>query len=868
MSKLNPISEERKQERKNEIIKTLKSMIFPIVLFAIIGAGIIFIMTYQKANEEEEPIPPYAYDGDGKEVVIENDKLKLVMDSTTTNFTLTVKSSGKVWHSVPDGAANDTLAINETKNRLQSSFLLKYSNDGGLDTILDSYSFSALNGIYTIAATDDTITIDYSLGKVAKEFIIPPVMLADKFDNYLAQMSNQDKDKCKQFYKLYDINNLKKNDNKEELLEFYPILETEKIYVLRADKMKDTAKKSLQAIFESVGYTYEEYLDDKELNQKEAVNENPVFNAQVIYKLEGDDLVVEVPTGSLEGQPSFPITGVSPLPYFGAAGKDEEGFLLVPEGGGSIMNFNNGKTSQNIYVANMYGPDLALERTELVHSTQAHMNVFGISDLKDSFICILEEGASYAAVTADVAGRDANYNYVNALFTMKEREKYDLGASANTEMYIYLEEIPKDESVKMRYSFINSGSYVDMAKDYQKYLLNKYSDVMTKGNSDSIPLVIETVGAVDKVRQIVGIPVSRPLALTTYAEAAELITDLKNEGVNNLSIKYTGWMNGGVRQKYLDNVKLIASLGNKKDLQNLSNTASNLGVDLYLDGICQYAFKSNIFNGFFSYTDAAKFLSRKRAELYEYSHVTYQARDGLDGYFLLHPDRIQMTADTLLKETQKYSTNVSFQDIGTEVSADYYRKNPFSREKAVDQHASILKAAKDAGQKVMINAGNAYAAPYADVITRMDLTGSEYTILDYAVPFYQIALHGYVDYTGYPINTCGDEVEELLNCVEYGAGLDFSIMKETPFTLQHTLYTEYYASEYDSWHDHMMEIYNRYNNELGHTFNQQITDHKRVTNDISCTVYEDGTKVYVNYGFKDEVADGVKVPARDYLVVK
>lgn len=868
MSKLNPISEERKQERKNEIIKTLKSMIFPIVLLAAIGLGLVFIMTYQSANEEEEPIPPYAYDGDGKEIVLENDKLKLVMDSTTTNFTLTVKSSGKVWHSVPENGANDTLAINETKNKLQSSFLLKYSNQGGLDTTLDSYSFSALNGIYEIAATDDAITIDYSLGKVAKEFIIPPVMLADKFDNYIAQMSNQDKDKCKQFYKLYDINNLKKNDNKEELLSFYPIMETEKIYVLRADKMKDTAKKSLQAIFESVGYTYEEYLEDKELNQKEAVNENPVFNAQVIYRLDGDDLLVEVPLGSLESQESFPIIGVSPLPYFGAGSKEDEGFILVPEGGGSIMNFNNGKNSQSIYVSNMYGPDLALERKELVHSTQANMNVYGISDLKDSFICILEEGSSYAAITADVSGRDCNYNYVNSMFTMKEREKYDLGASANTEMYIYLEELPKDESVKMRYSFVDSGSYVDMAKDYQSYLLSKYSDMITKNDTDSVPLVIEAVGAVDKVRQIAGVPVSRPLALTTYDEAAELITDLTNEGVKNLSVKYTGWMNGGVRQKYLDNVKLISSLGNKADLQNLSSTAKNLGVDLYLDGICQYAFKSNIFNGFFSYTDAAKFLSRKRAELYEYSHVTYQARDGLDGYYLLHPNKIQMTSENLINVAKNYDANISFQDIGTEISSDFYRKNYVSREKALNQHANILKTARDSGEKVMVNSGNAYAVPYADVITRMDLTGSEYTILDYAVPFYQIALHGYVDYTGYPINTCGDEVEELLNCVEYGAGLDFSIMKETPFTLQHTLYTEYYASEYDSWHDHMMEVYNRYNSELGHTFNQQIVDHKRITTDIACTEYEDGTKVYVNYGFNDSDADGVKVPARDYLVVK
>jgi hypothetical protein len=66
----------------------------------------------------------------------------------------------------------------------------------------------------------------------------------------------------------------------------------------------------------------------------------------------------------------------------------------------------------------------------------------------------------------------------------------------------------------------------------------------------------------------------------------------------------------------------------------------------------------------------------------------------------------------------------------------------------------------------------------------------------------------------------------------------------------------------------MLEIYNRYNSELGHTFNQKMVDHDNITKNLSCTVYEDGTKVYVNYSYDDyQTADGV-VPARDYMVVK
>ena len=62
----------------------------------------------------------------------------------------------------------------------------------------------------------------------------------------------------------------------------------------------------------------------------------------------------------------------------------------------------------------------------------------------------------------------------------------------------------------------------------------------------------------------------------------------------------------------------------------------------------------------------------------------------------------------------------------------------------------------------------------------------------------------------------------------------------------------------------------RYNNELGHTFDERITGHEILNDFVRCTTYEDGTKVYVNYSFADEytAADGTVVPIRDYVVVR
>ena len=42
----------------------------------------------------------------------------------------------------------------------------------------------------------------------------------------------------------------------------------------------------------------------------------------------------------------------------------------------------------------------------------------------------------------------------------------------------------------------------------------------------------------------------------------------------------------------------------------------------------------------------------------------------------------------------------------------------------------------------------------------------------------------------------------------------------------------------------------------------------QISADVSMTEYEDGTKVYVNYGTVEAKTGSVNIPARDYLVVR
>lgn len=844
----------------------LKSLIAPMILLLIIIAGVLVVALYEEPEEVEEIIKVNGYEGPEEEIVLENDRLKFVMDSTTTQFYVEDKDSGMTWYSNPVDADTDVIAQTTERGNLKSTLVLTYSTINGVDTIYNNYTYSMQNQIYDIEKGDDYIKIYYSIGDTEKEYVIPPVIPEDEMNALMENISKSDAVLIEMYYQKFDINNLGKNDNKEELLSFYPILNETPAYVLR-DGTKDNMKTKFEQLFADAGYTYDEYLAHKELNLKESISEKPVFNLTMIYRLEGDDLIVELPLEDMEYKKDYPILYLSVLPYFGAGGTADEGYILVPEGGGSIINFNNGKVAQNSYYANVYGWDYATARKAVVHETRAYYNVFGIARDDSSYLCILEEGAPYAAVEANISGKINSYNNVNAKYNVVTREQFDVGTIYNGNMYIYNEN-PLTGSIKHRYRFVASDSYVDMANAYNEYLVDKYDSYLTMNDDSSTPVAIEVLGAVDKVRQILGIPVSRPHKLTTYKEAEAIVQELNTDGIDNMSVKLTGWMNGGVKQQVLNDVDLISDLGNKKSLQSLIDTSNADGIDIYLNGMTNYAKDSNVMDGFLVFTDAARFASKEKAELFEYSTTTFSQREDLDPYYLLKFDLVMEGIDTVLDTANAYSAGASFEDIGKDLSSDYKKNAYHSRQDVLEAHVEKLKAADDAGTKLMINMGNDYAVPYVDMVTNMDLAGAGYTIIDYEVPFYQMAIHGYVNYTDEPLNLTQNMDEVLLRSAEFGAGLSFTVMEETAFALQKTLYTKYFAADYSLWHDRILEIYNEYNEKLGHTFNQRMVNHEVLDTEITCTTYEDGTKVYVNYREQDYTAGGVKIPARDFVVVK
>ncbi len=812
-----------------------------------------------------EEVTVYGYTETDEEFVLENDELRFELDPATTHFTVTDKASGQEWHSSPPDAESDPIALPVEKNRLQSNVTVTYSANTGMRTLFSSNEYSVQNGVYQVTREGDAIRVDYSLGKISRTFYIPEAITEERFNQFVDQMPSKAQKNVKEYYQKKDINKLRKtdNDNKEELLAKYPELENSILYILR-DTVKDHLKGEIEGYFAEVGYTQEEWEYDMANVNSGGTTASAVFNVTLRYSLSGNDLLVEMPMSEIGYYADYPITNIAVLPAFGAGGTDETGFMLVPDGAGGIINFNNGKTTQNAYFANLYGWDWASIRTQVTNETRIDYGVFGVSKGDASFLCFLEDGSSWAGISADISGRNGSYNTINASYTIVHGDAYDVSDRTNNAVYMFEQQLP-DVSIVQRYRFLQAGDYVSMGKAYGQYLTERYPELADR-RTDGMPVVVEALGAIDKVQQRFGVPTNLPVKLSSYSQAQAMLADLLENGMENVSFKLSGWMNGGLNQRVLNKVSLIGELGGAKELEALTAYAKEKGVPLYLDGLTQFGRDSGIAQGFLAIRDAAKFTTREEAEIPEYSSIWYGDPDWRDTFYLLRPSLMVNGAKVLQDAAGKYdAAGVSFRDIGYMLSADYDAKALVTREESKAMQADALKNAQASGMKTMIRHGNDYALPYADIVTDTDFDSVGYGIVDQYVPFWPIAVHGKVAYTGTSLNNEPDFEEELLRSAEMGAGLYFTVFAEDAESIRESWFTEYFGSNFDFARDRILSTYQDYAGKLGGTFSQAMVDHVRDGN-VSVTTYEDGTKVYVNFGYSDIETDGVAVPARSFAV--
>jgi len=833
--------------------------------------GLFLLFSLAACNKQQtrsKPVVAYEIGEKTDDVILENAFLRLRFLPQTTEIILLDKIRGAEWRSTPADAARDSFADVVTKDMMRSQLSLKYADVSGVGETQHSISQSVERGSYNYELVDGGIEVNYTIGNVPRTFLFPTAASQERLLPFLEKMESSDRRKTEANYRLYDINNLYTNDDKNALLAKYPILANEKLYVLR-DSVQEYMKEQMEELFIAAGYTRDDYLEDAALYAASAGDEKPAFTVTLRYSLDGNSLVVSVPFDKIAYRTAYPITRLDILPFMGAGGLNDNGYLLVPDGSGALIYFNNGKQNQIASTNPIYGWDEAMPRDVVVTDSKPPFPAFGIQKNGSALLCVIEDGSAYSSVYADVSGRNSSYNIVYPYFDMIHGAVMDISGRSDRAVYLYESSLPQDEKITLRYTPCARDGYVGMAKEYRSWLLKKFPDMGNRPSIDTLPIAVEIVGAVNKTQHRLGIPVDLPLKLTSYKETSSMINDFADFGWKNVKIKLNGWFNRGVDHSTPTKIKLINELG-RGNFPEIVSAAQKNNYDLFPEVDFSYMRDLHLFDGFSLYRDAARYVSRKRVEKYPFSFVWYgeRTRWGKLNYLSRPAATMNMIDGFLQKAAPMGIQNIAFRNLGSKLSGDYNERRRVSREASMIMRQEKFSQIVKSGGKYMVNAGYLYAVPWADFIVDMAVDSQNFGITDVSIPFYQIVLHGLVPYTGRAINLAEDYTKNLLQTIEGGGGLYFSFMAEESVELQETKFRQFYANEYDKWIGDANELYRRFSSDFAGLYSQPIENHVILSHGVTVTEYENGTGVVVNKSENDWNYNGIIIKANNYGVLR
>ncbi len=372
-----------------------------------------------------------------------------------------------------------------------------------------------------------------------------------------------------------------KNPNDEDLRDNalnamyndYPITEEGIAIYVYSQSIQPATKRSYANIIRAncPDYTYAlMYKQEEECGYVDESIQKPVFRCALEYAFNSDgSLSVRLPASSISfDETQYVLDKITPLPYFGGADMDKEGYAFYPDGSGTIINFedfySDAKTVGINVVAPVYGLDYAYSQIDTIKGIafreQITMPVYGMvsevtanaaTNLKygrekvdNGYFAIIEEGSALAYLSAVSGGASHPFMGVHAYYTPYPSDVYDLSetlsvgslgiykivskskyAGSYTTRYVMLTDEAIGNETYGEGAFYTSD-YVGMATYYRDFLKSNGVLKALESISDDMPLYIEVLGAMDITAKFLSFPVTKTIPLTTFEDVSQIYDEL------------------------------------------------------------------------------------------------------------------------------------------------------------------------------------------------------------------------------------------------------------------------------------------------------------------------------------------------------
>ncbi|MCR5585404.1 MAG: hypothetical protein K6F63_08245 [Lachnospiraceae bacterium] len=592
----------------------------------------------------------------------------------------------------------------------------------------------------------------------------------------------------------------------------------------------------------------------------------PGIYVTVEYTLQDDGLVTRIPWESIREDWKYALKNLEILPYFGACGNTEGGYMFYPDGSGAVTAFDKvGERSTNVKAAVYYTYTNRKVTFENLYEDNmmrytAALPVYGLKDGNDALFAYAIEGEEYAGVKVSPYGcLNLSLNRIGFDFAVRnvfDASLYNMTSGENTKatggsiQRVDKEKIRKDKVVIYTFFSGDDADYSGMAKIYRSYL-EKNGLIADRIDDDNYSLALKMLMGTTKS----GVIFDEYIAMTTFGQVRDILEELAELGITNEKLVLSDWVKNSGDYNYWGPE---FRLGGKSGLNSLSKYAAERpGLDVFLE--TSFAQCNSSTKGINEDEDVVyDGLGIEIAELYMDGSISY----------LTNPLTIFKRNGKFLNKLKKYDgVGIAYEDLGRIAYYDYNDLHPFTKDETVQEFRKVFAETEDAGKGISVNGANQYSYSFADYIYNLTEENYGLSITDYSVPFVQMVISGYIPYSTSGAGNLSYDLEtQKLKWIEYGSLPYFYVTYESALNLRETPNDTLFSSTWSDWKPIIADTYNEFKENFSCIYGKQMTEHRILSDKVSRITYENGVSIYVNYDENETMADGIKIPGKGYVV--
>lgn len=593
------------------------------------------------------------------------------------------------------------------------------------------------------------------------------------------------------------------------------------------------------------------------------------FVVPVEYYLHDNNFYAEIIIDDIIEYKDNLLLEVILLPYFAAHDGADDGYIVIPDGCGAVIDVSDRIPNAGSYSGSVYGRDSSLN---IIRSTtdlpnQVTLPLFGIVDGNSGILAVIEDGDAHARIYASPIGVNTSFASAGASVTVRNSDTALLKEMTGVEksVTVFNPAIAAGFTFKVAYAFLDedTANYSAMAEMYSRRLFGNNEVTV-----DRKSLIVDLLMTVRIRKNFLIFPYEGLEVLLTSNDVREVSDRLVEIGYSDHIIKVSGWQKDSLYGKTRTAFSPAPETGRITDFARLAEDMSGRGSILVpgFDLLNIYDFAGSVRKN-----DAVRNVSGGFLEIFMFRSSTYLKNTEIKPVNVLNSNKFASYYSAFTGSVTGIFSMIADDTGANLLPSDNHRNTndeyAVSRQDVMENYFGAFNSALSDNVSLMFDDPRGYALDCAHTVTNLPGSTSGYKGFSEEIPFVQMVLSGKVNYTGEPLNLAMDMQRSLLKMIEYGEIPYFQLSELTDkLHFLPTRFNENYSINLSYYLDKIEDISEFSRPYIDAVKGSRIIRHERIDDNIYLSEYSNGTIVYVNYGSDQYLADEITVLPRNYRI--